>query len=271
MASFCTNCGTALGEGNRFCPGCGAMAAPPASQAGPLPVPAATGGGSGMKILFIVLGVVILVGAIGIAGMVYLGFKAKSKIESVAREYGVDPSRPSGPSARRVDVCSLLTQDEAAQILGVTIERVEPAGDAECRYSGKAPTPEEREREVARLQSTLEKSKASGDPREIENLTKALTAGMAGGAGPSFSISVDWENGRTMIGATRFVIGSAGGDRNMSEALQGIGDEALLGPMNSMLLFRKGATGVQIDLRMVPDGRARGIAIAKIVDGRLRM
>jgi hypothetical protein len=248
-----------------------AAAAPGTGMPPPGSGPAAGGGGSAMKVLFVVLGVVFVFAAIAAAGIAYLGFKAKDKIESVAREYGVDPSRPRGPSARRVEVCSLLTKDEAAEILGVAIERIEPSGDAECHYFGKAPTQEEREREMARLQSSLEKSKARGKPEEIENLTKALMSGMAGGAGPSFSISVDWEEGRTMIGAMKFVTGTAGTEEKMSEPLRGIGDEAILGPMNSILMFRKGATGVQVDLRMVPDGRERGIAIAKIVEGRLRM
>ena len=294
MATFCTNCGAALPPGTRFCSGCGATVAPAAgSQAGatappppgapvtqpaysappppgaPLPPPS---GGSGLKVLFIVLGIIIVFGAIAAAGLAWLGYKAKSRIESVAREYGVDPSKPAGPSARRVDVCSLITKEEAGEILGAGIERVEPSGD-ECQYFAKAPSQEEREREIARLQESLEKSKGSGNPQEIENLTKALMSGMAGGTGPSFSVSVDWENGRTMIGAMKFVTGTApgAGETKMSEQVSGIGDEAILGPMNSVLIFRKGATGVQIDLRMMPDARERGIAIAKVVEGRLRL
>ena len=56
---------------------------------------------------------------------------------------------------------------------------------------------------------------------------------------------------------------------NAFEKLPGIGDEAWLGPMASTLVFSKGDVGVELDLRMLPKGRERGIRIAKLIASRL--
>jgi hypothetical protein len=218
-----------------------------------------------------VLGVLFVIGAIGAIGIGYVAHRVKNKVESAAKHYGIDPSRPAGPSARRVQVCSLVTREEASRILGGEVERMEPEGDSSCQYFGKAPTPEERERQLVDAQRALKDGRSGEGPQAVENLVKALGSGMAAG-GPFFSITVDWEDGRAMLGAMKFVTDTAGGNATkMSERLSGIGDEAILGPMASTLIFVKGATGVQIDLRMVPNGRERGIEIAKIVADRLRM
>ena len=151
------------------------------------------------------------------------------------------------------------------------MDRIEPAGDSACHYYGKTPTESEREQQIAELQRSLKENKTGEGPQGVENLVKALGSGMASG-GPYFSVTVDWEDGRTMLGAMKFVTDTAGaGNAKLTESLSGIGDEAVLGPMASMLMFRKGATGVQIDLRMVPNGREKGIAIARAVADRLRM
>jgi hypothetical protein len=42
-----------------------------------------------------------------------------------------------------------------------------------------------------------------------------------------------------------------------------------MGPVDSMLAFVKGQRGVQIDLRQVPHGRDKGIAIARTIADRL--
>jgi hypothetical protein len=59
-----------------------------------------------------------------------------------------------------------------------------------------------------------------------------------------------------------------GGDAGFQK-LQGIGDEAWLGPMASMLVFSKGKIGVEIDLRLIPDGKEKRIRLAKLIASRL--
>lgn len=163
MASFCSNCGAALAQGTPFCQQCGArvgLAAspgPPPPQ--PAPAPLAPAAKSPLaKILLIVLGVFLLLGAIGVAGAIYVGYKVKNKVERVAKEYGVDSSTPAGPAARRADPCSFVSKEEAGDIMGLTVERAESTGDQTCTYYAQALTDEERDRQVAKLKEMAENS-----------------------------------------------------------------------------------------------------------------
>lgn len=64
MANFCTKCGTALVEGNKFCTACGAAADGSTASAVPAAaVPAKSGGA--LKITLIVLGVFVGMGILG--------------------------------------------------------------------------------------------------------------------------------------------------------------------------------------------------------------
>src|SRR5579863_4573721 len=134
MASFCRNCGGPV-EG-RFCSKCGTaiVAGPPAAPAAP------AGGGSAAKIIIIVVAVCVGLGALAVGSLVYVGYRAKQKIAEIKREYSGSPTpglrvqvRPPAGSG-----CPLLSGEEAAQILGVAIERVESgpweSGGTECKY-----------------------------------------------------------------------------------------------------------------------------------------
>jgi outer membrane protein OmpA-like peptidoglycan-associated protein len=119
MARFCIHCGSLLGEGNAFCPKCGeAVSRPPAKASSPeaftppsavmppipevslpLPTPAATTaappppappGKSGSLLIKVVVGIVgffFLAGAVAIGGCVYLGYKAKQRVEKVEQAF----------------------------------------------------------------------------------------------------------------------------------------------------------------------------------------
>ena len=68
---------------------CCAPAAPAAASTG--------GGGAFVKIVLIVVGVIFVFGAIGIAGVVYVGYRAKQKL----REMGLTSEHIASPSIRR--------------------------------------------------------------------------------------------------------------------------------------------------------------------------
>jgi outer membrane protein OmpA-like peptidoglycan-associated protein len=119
MAGFCIHCGSLLGEGNAFCPKCGkAVSRPPAKASSPeaftppspvmppipevslpLPTPASTTaappppappGKSGSLLIKVVVGIVgfcFLASAVAIGGCVYLGYKAKQRVEKVEQAY----------------------------------------------------------------------------------------------------------------------------------------------------------------------------------------
>ena len=109
MAGFCSNCGSPV-SGGAFCGSCGARvgqaAAPPvpvvqpstpspalpqvpAPQApAPATSPAQTGGSSAIvKILFVVLGLIVLFGMIGMGSCLYLGYRAKKKADEIREAY----------------------------------------------------------------------------------------------------------------------------------------------------------------------------------------
>jgi hypothetical protein len=97
-----------------------------------------------------------------------------------------------------------------------------------------------------------------------EAVAKAFAA-----ASPSqLTITMHWDDGPTAVTATRMASKLFGGDAGF-EKLSGIGDEAWLGPLASTLVFSKGKVGVEIDLRTVPDGREKGIRLAKLIASRL--
>lgn len=139
MASFCRNCGAPVS--GRFCTRCGtavqesavqgdqeaALGATPQMNPAPPPVGRT---GSGAKILFIVLGVVLLLGAAGVTGVVYVGYRAKQKFAELRKDYGVESASNTTSSTRTFPPsqgsgCKMLEGQEAAQILGVAVERVE--------------------------------------------------------------------------------------------------------------------------------------------------
>ena len=102
MAKFCTKCGSPLAEDVQFCINCGASAATapatppaapvpapsttsppavaaPAAAAGMAAVPAAKAGSPIVKIVLIVVGVLILLTAVGIGSCVYIAYRIKQR------------------------------------------------------------------------------------------------------------------------------------------------------------------------------------------------
>ena len=158
MAGFCAKCGAAVT--GRFCTACGAAAPEtvPQAQSTGRPVgtagqgvaapPAAARQGSGVKILLIVLGDLLFLGLEGVVGVVYVGYRAKQKIAELKKEYGIENGGASAMASRagtrsfppsQGSGCRLLQGQEAAQILGVAVERVDtepagPDGSMSCRY-----------------------------------------------------------------------------------------------------------------------------------------
>ena len=297
MAAFCTNCGTPLAEGAGFCVKCGAPrpgtapapSAPPVYSAPPQPTPQPyTGppvqksGGSGMKIVLIILGVIFVLGAIGVAGVAFVAWQAKNAIQPAAREKGVDLSDFSSRNAYRgslPDPCSLLTKEEASEIVGTTIERVESNGH-KCDYYAHPESDEQRQEHVKQALENMKaysKAHPNADPADaakmaresgMNDLTRGLITGANAGAGPYFSIEVN-SNGKATIAAMKVAMGMTTGGVKTIENISGIGDEALMGPMDSMFVFTKNGLGVQIDLRMMTHARDRAIAMAQRILTRL--
>jgi hypothetical protein len=99
MARFCTSCGSPVEESIKFCPKCGVqLGTPPAPApaAGPAPAPASgtmggpvaapaptRKGGSGMKIILIIVAVFLVLGILGAAAGIYLVYRTRQKVSTM--------------------------------------------------------------------------------------------------------------------------------------------------------------------------------------------
>jgi hypothetical protein len=146
-----------------------------------------------------------------------------------ARTGGSPGARAPAVVVKKDNPCSVLLPGEVEAILGTPITMREIVDEATCHFDYDKP--------------------AAGGP-------------------PFFEIKVYFKDGRTTITATRLASRLLGGDSGF-EKLTGIGDEAWLGPMASTLTFVKGDAGVELDLRLVPDAREKGIRLAKLIADRL--
>ncbi len=73
--AFCNSCGAALKPGTQLCNQCGAAIAAGAVAPAAAPAPAAppTGGGSGLKIILIVVAVIVVIGVLGVVTLGIIG------------------------------------------------------------------------------------------------------------------------------------------------------------------------------------------------------
>lgn len=130
--------------------------------------------------------------------------------------------------------CSVLFPVEVGKVLGVSISMREIVDEVTCHYVFDKP--------------------AEGAPAGKEQFLE---------------IKVHWGGGQTTVQAARGASALLGSEMKAFEKLPGIGDEAYLGPLASLLVFRKGDIGVEIDLRMIPNGREAGIKLAKLIASRI--
>ena len=146
--AFCNSCGASLADGTRFCNKCGAAvlgsapasgfkSAAPASSVPPASTAATrattTQGGSALKIILIVVGVLVLIGIVGIASVGFIALRV-ARHTHVRQEGGnVKVETPFG------NVESTNDPQEAARNLGVDIypgAKVLKDGTASATFGG---------------------------------------------------------------------------------------------------------------------------------------
>jgi len=235
-----------------------------------------------LKVVFIVLGVLMLFAVIAGAGLYYAAMKVKDKVEQVASETGVnlkDLARSGEQAAQSEggDGCWLLPREEAERITGFRIIRAEqnPDGDSSkltCQYFAD---PDEVQRAAqAQTNAAMQALKSSkgtnqaADLQEIEKFTKGLLSGASGGAAgdrPLFEISVRRGGGKSDWAGVSMAGSAMGG----MQKVEGVGDQALLAPLGVGLFVIQGDNFLEIGIAGLPGGRQKGIEIAKAVLGRL--
>jgi hypothetical protein len=243
-----------------------------------------------LKVLLIGGGLVLVAGVMATAGLVYVAYRVKGKVERAAQELtaGAGASHASSSRAeapvRRIDPCTLLTREEASEILGVAVERTEPKdgpSESSCRYFAKPRSQQERATSVAAAFTSMTNNADRPLPRGKENdpsevvrrtgmgdLMKGI-GGLVNPDAPCLGVSVNWEEGRAAFSVLKLTIAANSPGISTTEDLAGIGDQALMGPVDIFLAFVKGRTGVQIDLSQVPQGRDKGVAMARKIASRL--
>jgi hypothetical protein len=245
------------------------------------------------KVLIIAAVLVVVMGIMGTAGLLYVGYRVKNRIEREAAALRPDGSRRSPASVaaaaeapvRHASACSLFSKEEASQILGVTVERTqakEGNGESTCQYFVKPRSQQERTASVADAFMAIAKGGATPEPEVkaneaykvsrqtgMDDLVKGIGGLAAPADAPYLAVRVSWDSARQGLSVLKLTIAGNSAGVQTTENLQGIGDEALMGPLDIFLAFVKGETGVQIDLSQIPKGRDKGVAIARTIAGRL--
>ena len=134
--AFCNSCGASLGPDARFCSRCGsatgASAASP-STAVPTTPAAARSGNSGVKIVLIIVGVIVLLGGLGIASLAFIAvhFAKNSHVSQQGDHVKVET--PFG------NVETSKDPEKAVQDLGVDVypgAEVENNGASSASFGG---------------------------------------------------------------------------------------------------------------------------------------
>jgi hypothetical protein len=289
MAGFCGSCGAPLNEQSGFCGGCGARVGqqPAASPVTKSP----GGGGSALKVVLIVVGVLFVLGAVSLGGMYYVahryvtmaedltGIKAGDMVHSV-REAAHRSSRDARTEKR--DGCLLLTKDEASAILGIEVIKVNGKPDEQqsgehCSFFVK---PGSVEVNAGRLKESMDaihgESGSNGDsvPPNVIDVSKNMARGAVeaerNGEAPYFGFAVERENGKIACSALGVANRLSGVDLvgKPAEPL-GVGDQATMGIGESLMCVVKGDVAITLDFTQVTGARSKGIALAKTILPRL--
>jgi hypothetical protein len=299
MASYCRFCGAPIS--GPICGQCGkgvseGAPAQPASQPSPqpsAPAPAKAAGGNAAKILLILAGSILLLGAVGVAGVVYVGYRAKQKFEQVKSEYL--PTRDS-ESSRPVasmkppagDGCPILSWQEASEVLGIEWERVSyssgPDNGGACDFST---TPAERQRfgehQLAAGLSAMSDAKSKQDEqREVQRMFAGLVNTLANAQVPAGDkdandgIHIQFVRKQGAQAWTKFdqlqggakVVSSVSGSQIGMTPIDGLGDKAYVLPAGVGVMVLKGDAFFGITFFAWP-GQDKAVALAKRVAGHL--
>jgi hypothetical protein len=289
MAGFCGSCGAPLKDQSGFCGGCGARAG---QQPVAAPVAAkSSSGGSALKVVLVVVGVLFVLGVLSIGGMYYMahryvrmaedltGMKASDVAQSI-REAANHSSHDA--RAEKRDGCLLLSKDEASAILGIEVIKVSGKPDEQqsgehCSFFVKPGSAEDNaERVKTSTDSIRDQSASNGDsvPAAIfdisKNLARAAVEAERNGEAPYFGYTVERENGRIACAGLGIANGLSGVDQlTKPEEPLAVGDHSSMGIGESMMCVEKGGVAVTFDFTQVTSARHKGIALAKAILPRL--
>lgn len=275
MANFCGKCGAPVS--GSFCTGCGSPTG--VSPIAPTPVTAAPqtvkpSGNSLAKILLIVGGIILFIGFLVVGGLVFVGYKAKQKLDEIRTEMKTDESRPVQTTASSGSGCKYLSGQEAAQILGITVERVEskkPGAQEEvCEYYVSVA---ERKR-LATVQIATAFKGLGGDSTADQNVknSEKLVAGWlntivnsAGNAdtGPAMQLNVEHEGGKEKMSGLGSTVA-------VMKPIDDLGDKAYMLPAGLGLVVLKGDAAMRFAFAGFAPGPEKTVALGRLALARLK-
>lgn len=134
--AFCNSCGATLSPDAKFCSRCGATTGASGtspSTAIPPTSPAARGGGSAVKVVLIVVGVIVVLGGIGIASLAFIAVRVARNSHVSQQGEHVKLETPFG------NVETSKDPDKAVKDLGVDVypgAEVEKNGASSATFGG---------------------------------------------------------------------------------------------------------------------------------------
>jgi zinc-ribbon domain len=129
-------------------------------------------------------------------------------------------------------------------------------------YTGK--------REPCAMLTTDEASSALGQPViSAETFGPAVCRYSYGSEGRQFNAQYTWQGGAMAMGVTQSIMKHVSNTGTFTP-VEGIGDEAMLGPMGSTLMMRKGDVMVNMDLRVSGVSVSAAEKMARIIADHLR-
>lgn len=238
-----------------------------------------------MKILFVVLGVLAVLGFL-FFGALWYGWH---KVKETAKSNGIDvdgiTETQHGP-ARRLNACDLLSKDELSQIVGFKIDRTEGTGtgtDSKCSYFSEGAIDHSTDavtEAMKRIQENKDSGNAPADQEKAMKEVGTIMRGMAGSQANGMVVQTEvvTENPKGAMAAYKIAMGlmtmgARDADQKtvkmLKEDIKGVGDEAMMGPLGVMFMFRKGNVAVMQDGRGLTGGRDMQIAIGKKIAERI--
>lgn len=286
MPGFCGKCGSPLDDAQAFCARCGtSVSGPPARPAAAAPAlpPAARPSAASsaapakssntlVKVLLAFLIIIFVLGAVGIAGVWYVGHRIKQKVHDMGLDQMSSVANDHRGPALGVNPCSLLSKADVATATKMDIVRAETAEDSEttCEYSVMGNYVDL----ISKHISLLHKEETTDSQRQMmETFAKAIgqsnetdqSTPRHPGESPVLIFTVDNNNASAQMSISRATLGNLGPG---ATSIPSLGDDAFdIG--NAFIMVRKGDRIVRIAYMMCPCTTDDVIPLAKKIVGNM--
>lgn len=286
MAGFCGKCGSPLDDTQAFCARCGTpvsgppprpAAAPPAAPPAvrpPAASPTAPAKSSNtlLKVLLAFVIIIFVLGAVGIAGVWYVGHRIKQKVHDMGLDQVSSVANDHRGRALTANPCSLLSKADVATATKMDVVRAETAEDSEttCEYNVMGNNIDL----ISKHISLLHKEETTDSQRQMmETFAKAIGHGNDAdqstprhpGESPVLIFTIDNNNAAAQMSLSRATLGQLGPGATSIPAL---GDDAFdIG--NAFIMVRKGDRIIRIVYMMCPCTTDDVIPLAKKIVGSM--